>query len=887
VKKNFKFFIPVHKQILLYLADFVKYKEAFEVDNAITQQGIATAIGIRIEQVSRAVNTLIDDGYLSVRTAYIQGINRKKKAFFTTDKGLKQAYDIKNWLNNKIILIRDLDGELIESSFKALARAIDYKLKPLEIYKYVPISQNGIITLPQLLADIKERNPKYKYRSDLQEIISQKKSQFIYSENVPRIKNFFGREEELDQIRNWITNKNLYRFIILHGIAGIGKTTLAAKLIGDYKEKKHIFWHNFQTWDSVRSVLSHIVEFLVEIDDEPFKLYIDFNKPLDMENIFDLLQRKMKNLNALLVFDDFQKINDELKNFFTIAIEKFEKTDNVKFIILSRYDISFYDRQKVLVRNSVAELGIEGLDFASSKAILSMKHLPETKFKEIYQITSGNPLLLEIFESNGKTNRYIYEEIFSKFSDDERKVMEVMATYDDPIPYDAFFVDNTIFPKSIETLTQKLYIKRTPDERYDSHEFIKEFFYKRLTPQTKRQYHKLCAEFFIKKNQPIDIINAYYHLVKSEQFTLAIELVLKHSQKIIDQGLSTRFVAVLEELPEEQVALTEWVDIIVLKARLFFIIGEWDKAIEFFNQSIEISSEINRDDLKAMAIITLGHILEEQNLINEALERFQQSLEIGKNIKDDRILSEAKRGIGRYYWRKREYKNAEKYYKESLKTLKRINDQKIIGATHIDLGNIYFESGNYNQAKEYLTMALKYLEEVDAKIEIGRAYNSLGTISTFLDDYNEAYEFYKKQLDAIETIGDIRQNGYGFSNIGYCCAKLENISDAEKYIERAHRIYEKTKNENILFQILRTKGIINQHYQNWDQAIEYMQNSMKIIEKLNAPFYQSKLLIDFGLLYEAKGDMANANKCYQHAKALCRDLDLTIPGLMQKGIKTK
>jgi tetratricopeptide (TPR) repeat protein len=375
--------------------------------------------------------------------------------------------------------------------------------------------------------------------------------------------------------------------------------------------------------------------------------------------------------------------------------------------------------------------------------------------------------------------------------------------------------------------------------------------------------------------------------VKSEQYPLAIELVIKNSQKIIDQGLSTRFIAVLEELPEEQVALPEWVDILMLKARLYFIIGEWDKAIEFFNQSIEICSEINREDLKAMAHITLGHILEEQNLINEALENFQHSLEIGKKRNDDRILSEAKRGIGRYHWRKREYRNAEKYYKDSLKTLKRDNDQKLVGATHIDLGNIYFESGKYDQAIDYLNMALNYLEKVDAKIEIGRAYNTLGTISTFLNDYNEAYGFYKKQLDTIEAIGDIKQNGYGLSNMGYCCAKLENITDAEKYIERADQIYEKTKNENILFQILRTKGIINQHYQNWDRAIEYMEKSMKLIEKLNAPFYQSKLLLDFGSLYEAKCDIANANKCYKHAEALCQDMGLTIPGPMQRETKTK
>jgi len=472
---KFKISLTVQKRILLHLLEYINNEDGFEVDNNIIQQGIANSLGIRLEHVSRSVNRLIKDKQVYYKSIHIKGIPRRRKAYFLTTKGIEHSKEIKKWFENKIIFVRTPDNDIQKIKFYQLKKILNFKIKPMEIFNYM--SNDGIIDLKQFSLDKTHVINVQKSENDYPLIFYP--SNYIVSHSIPKIKDFYGRINELNQLKTWIDDKKLYRFIIIHGVAGIGKTTLASKLSEDYKSKKHLFWHTLNKWDTIRSTLSELAEFLSEIGDDFLKSYINYNKQLDLEKVLNSLKKKVKKINALFVFDDFHKVNNDLRDFFASLIEIIEKLSNTKFIILTRYNIPFYDQQKVLVRNSVAELEIEGLDFASSVEILRKKHLPKARYKGIYDITAGHPLLLEVIDSDLKTRRYIFEEIFSKLSKDEKTIMERLSIFRAPIPYDAFFVDEQVQPESIENLVQKLIIRQISNELYNTHEFIKEFFYKR------------------------------------------------------------------------------------------------------------------------------------------------------------------------------------------------------------------------------------------------------------------------------------------------------------------------------------------------------------------------------------------------------------------------
>ena len=150
MSKKYKISLSIEKRIILHLANYTRYRKKLIIPNEITQQGIANAIKIRIEHVSRSIKKLIQDDFIYMRSARIIEANRVKKAYFLTKNGKNYVSEIKRWFRNKPILIRTKKGEFREIRFSQLNELIDTKIGPLEIYNIYKQSKDNVIDLKKL-----------------------------------------------------------------------------------------------------------------------------------------------------------------------------------------------------------------------------------------------------------------------------------------------------------------------------------------------------------------------------------------------------------------------------------------------------------------------------------------------------------------------------------------------------------------------------------------------------------------------------------------------------------------------------------------------------------------------------------------------------------------
>jgi len=88
--------IPVDKRILLHIMEYSKFEHQFEVPFAISQEGIANAIGIRRDNIPRAMKELKGAGLVTEKVARVEGVYRKRKVYFLTEKGFKLLQAIDN-----------------------------------------------------------------------------------------------------------------------------------------------------------------------------------------------------------------------------------------------------------------------------------------------------------------------------------------------------------------------------------------------------------------------------------------------------------------------------------------------------------------------------------------------------------------------------------------------------------------------------------------------------------------------------------------------------------------------------------------------------------------------------------------------------------------------
>ena len=703
-------------------------------------------------------------------------------------------------------------------------------------------------------------------------IILEKQSNFIDLTNdsfVPS--HFFGRNLEMDIIQKWIEDKKLFRTIVIYGLPGIGKTSIISKIIKNYKNSKHIFWHKIDKWDSSKSIIKEILDFFLAIDEKYLKFSLDFKTHIDINEIIEFLSEKMKNLDAIFIFDDYHKSEEDMVNFISVFSRIIERAENNKLIMITRYNIPFYEQKEVLVNKSVAELELEGLDFESGKQLLQNKGISPEFFKEFYNKTTGNPLLLELIESKDKFDRYINREIFSKLSAKEKELLEIFSIYERPVLFNALQINEDIEPEVLDNLEKRLFIKQTSDGTYYIHETIKNYFYQRLANQKKYQYHELCAKYYTEQDNPEEKIEAFYHYLKAKKYENAIDLVLKNSEQFINQGFAGKILIMISKINFEDIPISYSSSFLMLKGKLNFITGQWNDSLKAYYSALESILLEDNELFRGQIHFEIGHIYEELNQFDKALEMFRKGLEIGNKINDHKLIAEANRGMGRYYWRTGDYKSARKYYLKALNSLKESNEHKLIGSIYIDLGNIHYETEDNKLAIKDLLKAIENLEKTDDELEIARAYNSIGSVYLIINDYENAILFYKKLLNIAERTKDFKLITYGLSNMAYCHAWNREIEQAEDLLEQLKEMLNIIQNENVLYTLHKAEGLIFQYYKEYEKAIQCFEKSLEIVNKLNSCFHITLTLYELGLIYEENGKIKKATQIYREAYSKCRN----------------
>ena len=144
----------VQERILLHLSDFSDFMSSVEVPFALSQMGIANAVAIARSNVPRAISGLKDQGLLVERQAHVQGVSRKRKAYFLTDPGMNLAEE--TWKRLREFPLRAIlpDGNAIASTLGDIQDKLPFNMRPVDVIRY--LDDNGVLDVRSLSADLVE-----------------------------------------------------------------------------------------------------------------------------------------------------------------------------------------------------------------------------------------------------------------------------------------------------------------------------------------------------------------------------------------------------------------------------------------------------------------------------------------------------------------------------------------------------------------------------------------------------------------------------------------------------------------------------------------------------------------------------------------------------------
>jgi DNA-binding MarR family transcriptional regulator len=384
------------------LRKYYTSQKEVEAPQAVTQKGIADAIEIRVTHVPRSVKRLEEEGLIYETVMHVKGLDKRRKAYFLTEKGMYNANEIKRGLEERKVTLKDLKGNINDLKIAEIENKTGIKLDLLDMVKL--IDREGILN--QSSMELVQKN------AESEAAISES-TIFDFPHKVPVPEEFVGRKDEVAKLKKWISDDETI-LVSIHGETGIGKSALVADVLSEIKDEKNVFWFAFGKGEVFEDMLDHLSEFFIRQNRGELKSAVRA-KDKGLGEILKALTVAAAQTNPYLVFDALDEADDKSKRFFSLLAQDIDDFSGSKIIILHRSRPKDFVSE-VAGSDYFKDLRLEGLDKKSCESILGIKKLKKDEFERIFTLTEGNPKQLMLIRSEEikelkKSGKYTADEL--------------------------------------------------------------------------------------------------------------------------------------------------------------------------------------------------------------------------------------------------------------------------------------------------------------------------------------------------------------------------------------------------------------------------------------------------------------------------------------------
>lgn len=233
---------------------------------------------------------------------------------------------------------------------------------------------------------------------------------------APDVSIFYGRSEELETVKRWVTQENC-RLITLLGMGGIGKTTLSVKLAQEifssrgaeelsisYYSVQYIIWRSLRNAPSVEDILAELIQFL--------SAQQETNLPNNIQGRISLLLKYLRSSRCLIILDNAESIlqaGDRTGRYrsgcegYGQFLQCVAETSHQSCLILTSrekpYGLAKYEGDSLPVRS----LQLTGLQEIEGRELFNVKGKFTASLDQWQVLISrygGNPLALKIVASS-------------------------------------------------------------------------------------------------------------------------------------------------------------------------------------------------------------------------------------------------------------------------------------------------------------------------------------------------------------------------------------------------------------------------------------------------------------------------------------------------------
>lgn len=385
-------------------------------------------------------------------------------------------------------------------------------------------------------------------------------------ESIPPLPPYFVPRAILAQLREQLA---FQRGMVLCGMAGIGKTTLAAALAQDWANTHPVFWLTFTTGvtTSVEIVIRQLALFALAQGREqvvPILAQRDMNTPpLALDQQLALINHALSGRDYLLCFDRANLVRDDesILGVFTHLLA----TLGARLLLTSREELPL---------PGVMQIRLSGMADAEASRLLTQLNvrLAPPLAAQLIAKTGGSPMLLRLaigqvrvgrdaaalvanLETEPEVAAFLLDAVLKSLSPQARRLAELLSVFRHPVNlYDETLIERAHqldgqllnLAQAIAELQQRQLIDQPAVAML--HPLVRDHIYSSLNPVLvqRRALHRLAGEWLAP--DPDQLLQAAYHLGRADDLRRAVDLLADQGPALIERGQAEMGRQVIDEL---------------------------------------------------------------------------------------------------------------------------------------------------------------------------------------------------------------------------------------------------------------------------------------------------------------------------------------------------
>jgi tetratricopeptide (TPR) repeat protein len=723
----------------------------------------------------------------------------------------------------------------------------------------------------------------------------------------------FVTANRVEEITNSLIYLQDHRLLLVSGVGGVGKTTLARALVETRPANvPPPFWFDFSK--KMDATLGDILEKLAGYLNMPdIACFKDEAREAGQEDINRLTDELHKRMEIWLVFDNLETILDDDRHFHDPGIDQLftslrDSTHQAKIIVTSRTVPALKNGDTLVDKQELKGLELNfAVDYLRKNGL---DNVESEKLEELAKGVDGHPLalrlLVELIKTFGVSDTLndlsLYQKhkegtikkarrLFAKLAGDEKELLERLSVYRQPESMTAIkqmFTD-TASLEGVEKLIHKSLLETDHEGNYWLHPLVREFAYDDL--ENKIEAHNRAFQYFLslslpesrtKKEDVQSLIEAHHHACLAQHYDTAADILFDynlyedlgrwgHSRILIELYLG---LLPKDPLKDKPVLTSIETHNVVLGnlGNAYSDLGQVEKAIGYYEQALVIAREIGDRRGEGNRLGNLGSAYYQLGQVDTAIGYYDQALVISRDINDLRGEGAWLGNLGSAYYQLGQVDTAIGYYDQALVIAREIGDRRNEGAWLGNLGLAYSDLGQVDTAIGYYDQALVIAREIGDRRNEGSVLGNLGLAYSDLGQVEKAIKYYDQALVIAREIGDRRGEGSVLGNLGLAYSDLGQVDTAIEYYNQALVIAREIGDRRNEGAWLGNLGLAYSDLGQVDTAIEYYNQALVIAREIGDRRNEGSVLGNLGLAYSDLGQVDAAIEYYNQALVIAREI---------------